>query len=227
MNLLSLRLPTKTSLPPVQESELMAYCFETLTLIENLRQSLESYGAEGDPHEVPKWEGNKQQLAIMKASRVWLVFKELFSYAELGKPINISSSENIGAWLTDHLENAVKWICCTYPMKEYHGFYLSFVGEQIVYKFLARLKLDFECDLEEVIGCGLTPFPYTHEMHLTVMEIALLAGISERSVRNAIYSKDDRLEHIKDGRQVYVSVKEARRWLQERRKFTRTEGVAY
>ena len=71
-------------------------------------------------------------------------------------------------------------------------------------------------------------YPDTHIKHLTLVELALLAGMSNiRSVRNAQFSKTDPLSFMKDGAQVLITVDEARRWLQGRNGFVPTQGIVY
>lgn len=58
---------------------------------------------------------------------------------------------------------------------------------------------------------------------LSIREVALLANMDEKSVRNAAYEKSEGAlqTSLRDGR-VYVAVLEARRWLAERRGFRPT-----
>ncbi|MBU2965911.1 helix-turn-helix domain-containing protein [Amphritea sp. 2_MG-2023] len=58
---------------------------------------------------------------------------------------------------------------------------------------------------------------------LTLSEVALLANMNEKSVRNATHqTKDDRLETVKVGGRTYVTPEDGFRWLRKRRGFTPT-----
>lgn len=65
----------------------------------------------------------------------------------------------------------------------------------------------------------------TGEDLLSIAEVALLAGMDEKSVRNATNEKAaDRLHVVKTGKGVDVPNEEARRWLQGRKGFVPTGG---
>lgn len=80
----------------------------------------------------------------------------------------------------------------------------------------ARLKLDSGNDCPAV-------WEFDSGSGLTLFEVALLAGMSERSVRNAtLASARDRLKTSAAGSRVLVSPPEALRWLRGRRGFVET-----
>lgn len=60
--------------------------------------------------------------------------------------------------------------------------------------------------------------------YLTLMEVALLADMDERSVRNATSSKiPDALQTVKIGKRALVTTEEAKRWLADRKAFVPTK----
>ncbi|MBA1148273.1 hypothetical protein H0Z60_14550 [Ectothiorhodospiraceae bacterium WFHF3C12] len=78
----------------------------------------------------------------------------------------------------------------------------------------ARLKLDAGNDIVE---------EFLMPTDLTLREVAVLAGMTERSVRNAtLASAKDRLKTFQSGSSVYVDAREALRWLRGRRGFVET-----
>jgi hypothetical protein len=82
----------------------------------------------------------------------------------------------------------------------------------------ARLSLDLEAGAFTDINDGLSCSPY-----LSLFEVALLAGMSERSVRNAtLASARDRLQTEREGHYTVVAPHEALRWLRGRRGFIET-----
>ncbi|MFT5760416.1 MAG: hypothetical protein ACI9LM_005202, partial [Alteromonadaceae bacterium] len=110
---------------------------------------------------------------------------------------------------------------------------------KVIIKYLARLKLDFDLDYDDLdskaplepfkhglvtIGSGW--FPQVAIRNLSVLEVALLAGVSNiRSVRNAQYDKDNPLNFYKEGKKVLIKLEDARRWLTGRKGFVTSKSV--
>ncbi|MCG5516807.1 MULTISPECIES: hypothetical protein [unclassified Ectothiorhodospira] len=89
---------------------------------------------------------------------------------------------------------------------------------RVLHQGSARMKLD--------TGTNVGNFETTYEPHLTLHEMALLAGMAERAVRNAtLDSASDRLKTVADGSRVVVEATEALRWLRGRRGFVETQRV--
>lgn len=89
---------------------------------------------------------------------------------------------------------------------------------RVLHQGSARMKLD--------AGTDTGNFDTGDEPVLTLHEMALLAGMAERAVRNAtLDSASDRLKTVADGSRVVVEAPEALRWLRGRRGFVETKRV--
>lgn len=222
---LGVTFPSFTRLSPVTRVELLDYCHETLTTLNILSKSAASSDdillRYEDDASTQALSQNDQ--ALIERTPLWKNFLPAFNYAELGAPLDLKEDE-IEYLLTE----LAQWLCATFSYREFNGNPI-WSGEKVIYKFIARLKLDYQWDVSEkfaAIESGW--YPDAHEQHLSILDIALLAGMENiRSVRNATYDKLAPLETIKEGGKVLVTVKEARRWLQERKGFIPTQGISY
>lgn len=217
--------PTSIRLSPVSLTELHAYCYESLHMLNILSNSATGSGGVflGDQQSNDTWEPNQENLTLLESTPLWESLLSAYNYAELGLPLQMDEGD-IHILLTD----LAQWFCATFAYREFNG-YPTWAGEKVIYKFIARLKLDYQWDvIDKFIAIESNWYPLTHGTHLTILDVALLAGMeSIRSVRNATYDKQDSLEILKDGRNVLVTVQDARRWLQGRKGFVPTLGMNY
>ncbi|WP_413282500.1 hypothetical protein [Vibrio sp. MA40-2] len=169
------------------------------------------------------FQGTDEQLKFGKNSAIWRLLEDFYFYAEMGINPEFSFSDDDFMW-------AIEFLTHLHSLKEWHGIG-SWALEKIVYKAFARIKLDSHLDVDghddfPTLSSGFLPL--AHTKHFTMLEVALLAGVSNvRSIRNATYDKNAPLATIKEGGSVLVTVDEARQWLATRPKFIPTQGVDY
>ena len=99
--------------------------------------------------------------------------------------------------------------------------------ETLLCGFLARWKLDVPGTTEDddAVRIWAHMFAAAHPELLSLSEIAVLADIQERSVRNYTHSTRDGLERLrtlKVGGRTYVTPHDAKEWLSRRRRFIPT-----
>lgn len=93
---------------------------------------------------------------------------------------------------------------------------------------LAAVRARLDCDIHGDVAYNALPeiLRNTAEGYLTLNDIAFLAGMTEKAVRNAAQPKvDDRLVTSKKGTRTVVESHEALRWLNGRRLFVATQIV--
>lgn len=236
------------NLQPVTEEQLRHSVYEMLSVLEILYNSAHGRGEADTSCGVIDFLGEPEQIKLLEKSMMWEYLHPMYLFAELGEPLDV-----IDYHLSDMLGDLAKWITAANPILEYDGTPLNQAVSKVIYKFIARLKLNYRWDFEGNYGPednpdplphsdaknGINPlcfgpsishgwYPDTHKRYLTLVELALLAGMSNiRSVRNAQFSKSDPLSFIKEGAQVLITVEEARRWLQGRNGFIPTKGIEY
>lgn len=230
------------SLQPVTEEQLRHSVYEMLSVLEILCNSAHGRGEADTSCGVIDFLGEPAQIKLLENSLMWKYLHPMYLFAELGEPLDV-----IRYHLSDMLGDLAKWISAANPILEYDGTPLNQAVSKVIYKFIARLKLNYRWDFDGDYSPednpdplphsdaknGLVPisanwYPDTHKRHLTLVELTLLAGMSNiRSVRNAQFSKTDQLSFIKEGAQVLITVEEARRWLQGRNGFVPTKGIEY
>lgn len=236
------------SLLPVTEDQLQHSVYEMLSVLVILCDSAHGHGEADTSGGVIDFLGEPEQIKLLENSLMWKYLHPMYLFAELGEPLDV-----IEYHLSDMLGDLAKWITAANPILEYDETSLNQAAIKVIYKFIARLKLNYRWDFEGTYGPednpdplphsnaknGINPlcfgpslsngwYPDTHRRHLTLVELALLAGMSNiRSVRNAQFSKSDPLSFIKEGAQVLITVEEARRWLQGRNGFVPTKGIEH
>ena len=90
-------------------------------------------------------------------------------------------------------------------------------AERVYQAATARLKLDAHAS-------GAKELEAICEDELSIKEIAAIAMVEEKTVRNATFKEGDTgLKTIKRGHSVVVDMKEAHRWLSRRRGFVQTQ----
>lgn len=233
MSKFTLTIGTKESLAPVSQDELMASVFSVIQTLSVLHNS--SLGkCECDiSTTLSDWSAHPEEISLVENSALWPYLLPMWLYTEHGQFPSFS------VHIDDILGDLIKWISAVESISEYGGQNPHIAILKVVTKFLARIKLEFNFNLDEgfklsgntvaldIIGIdqGCVPvsagwLPEVDEEHLSLVEIALLAGISNiRTVRNAQYDNDEPLRCFKKGKQVLVTVKDARKWLSKRRSF--------
>ncbi|EPJ56204.1 MAG: hypothetical protein OFPI_00950 [Osedax symbiont Rs2] len=94
--------------------------------------------------------------------------------------------------------------------------------EQIMAMAIVRNKLDYQLDEPYMEVSELEPC----DEPFTLKEIAILAQMNERSVRNAtLSSARDRLATSRDGKRVTVNAPEVASWLNRRKNFKPTRAI--
>lgn len=231
------------SLNAVTEEQLQHSVYEILSALEILYNSAHGCGIADSSGGVIDFLGEPEQIKLLEESKMWKYLHSMYLFAELGEPLDV-----VNGHISDMLGDLAKWISATSPILEYDGTQLNQAAIKVIYKFIARLKLNYRWHFDgnygledhpdtlphsDVITDGIPTlssnwYPDTHIKYLTLVELALLAGMSNiRSVRNAQFSKTDPLSFIKEGAQVLITVEEARRWLQGRNGFVPTQGIEY
>jgi hypothetical protein len=154
-------------------------------------------------------------------------------YAERGELTPLPD----GVHLDDAIGDLVKWLCAIEPISEYSGENHYAPILKVIIKFFARLKVDFNVDLDmggevpvfESLEYGCIPvntgwLPQVDCKYLTVVEVALLAGVTNiRTIRNAQYDKLNPLNFLKRGKKVLVKAEIAKAWLIQRRGYLATK----
>ncbi len=231
------------SLNAVTKEQLQHSVYEILSTLEILYNSAHGHGEADSSCGVINFLGEPEQIKLLEESKMWKYLHSMYLFAELGEPLDV-----INGHISDMLGDLAKWISATNFIFAYDGTPLNQAAIKVIYKFIARLKLNYRWNFDGSYDSddhttsisdldtleGITPlsdnlsYPDTHIKHLTLVELALLAGMSNiRSVRNAQFSKTDPLSFMKDGAQVLITVDEARRWLQGRNGFVPTQGIVY
>ena len=179
----------------------------------------------------PDWEGTEEQRAIVHNHSLWSDFEYIWAYAEKG--LNAEEVKNgvahaLGLLIEIHrfigygeveLVHDGSFGCESISIRE--------AGIKVVYKFLARMKLDLKIDLDYEFAM-LWVFPLSHATKLTTSEYALLAGLSHiGAVRNEVCKKSNPLFAEKEGNNLVISIEEARKHLLNKRKFIPSKGVDY
>lgn len=170
---------------------------------------------------------------------IWKAYSVIYDYANDGVfPPDCSA-------LDDYLRMAISFRMELVYANEFHGIdiaapksntnqrYCTMIGtgkalETLLCGFMARWKLDVpgngSDDADDVRFWGHMFERIDYDL-LSLSEIAILADIQERSVRNYTHStrsEDERLKTVKVGGRTYVRPKDAKEWLSRRRRFIPT-----
>ncbi|WP_261890203.1 hypothetical protein [Vibrio cortegadensis] len=170
------------------------------------------------------WNNTEEERKIVNQSFLGETMMFAWEYAERGLHLKTMSK---GAY-HDPLIFIYRWTITCNAYLIHHGKFgnesleVNEVGSKLLYKLIARLKLDLQLDMDHEFGaCAL--FPMTHATMLTSHEYALLAGFSHiGAVRNEVCRKDSPLIVEKKGNQILVPIASARISLAKKRKFTPT-----
>jgi hypothetical protein len=213
-----IELWTKTDLSPVNLDELKESTFCLLMTLKRLQEC-----SFKQPESWEVWSGSPENHLVVENSAIWPEMYSIWAYAEQGLYSNPFTDPD--AYFAD----LSMWISAVLGVNAYEGEFIGAAIIKVIIKFWARLKLDFDLDLDsneintpfgDVMAVRANWFPQIAMKNLTVLEIALLSGVSNiRSVRNAQYDKGNPLNFFKDGKQVLITVADARVWLSDRKGF--------
>ncbi len=233
---MSLELALWHKLQPVSLEELMASTYSvlaTLKILMDSTQNLCDCSVSGGDIE---WTGTPREKELVTNSLPWSYLQPIWQYAELGKIESIFDID-----FEDEFDNLIKWVSAVAPICNYHGEdgYVAIL--KVMIKFFARLKLDYGVDFNDETGLSqqlgqsnyvftgtnsINSLPQVDHKNLTVIEMALLSGVSNiRTIRNAQYDKDKPLQFFKKGKTVLVKPEVARVWLNLRREFVPSESA--
>lgn len=232
-------ISNRTKLTPITEKELMEYSYYVLYQTSYLYQTALNGRS---PDMYADWDDSTEQNTYVLNSHLWQEIKQVWEYAEHGMHAdkfcltddsNGDFTELKDGYITDLLVDMYKWFTACEGVLYHDGDFghetpeVREAGSRLVYKFLARLKLDFKCNIDQFIVAD-TLFPMAQETTLSSHEYALLAGLSHvGAVRNEVNNKNNPLIVTKEGNKIMVTVEVARERLQKKRKFIQTQGVDY
>lgn len=233
MNNLSIEIGKKCSLSPVTKEELMSSTYSLLSILRILNDSCYGLCDCFTSGGAVEWSASLEEKELVEKSVPWSYLLPMWLYAEKGELTPLA----YGVHLDDAIGDLVKWLCAIGPISEYSGEDSCTPILKVITKFFARLKLDFDLDLNEGKKINELPsiedgcitinsgwLPQIDNKYLTVVEVALLAGISNiRTVRNAQYDKENPLHFFKEGRKVLVKNEAAKKWLLLRRGYIPTK----
>ncbi|WP_445776548.1 hypothetical protein [Shewanella sp.] len=226
---MNLELAPRHSFKPVTLEELKESIYSVMKGLEILLYSSQDLCECSVSCGVIEWTGSENEQNLVSNSILWKYLEPIWQYAENG---DVTKINIIG--LDDAYGDLIKWLSASATLFEYSGEDGHVPVLKVMTKFLARLKLDFDIDLESGANTpefllqlqdGFVPvssnwLPQVNNKNLTLTEIGLLAGVSNiRTIRNAQYDKDKPLLYIKSGKTVLVEPEVARSWLKQRRGF--------
>lgn len=212
-------------LSPITKDELMSYIFYAESRIQIAVNDNSLYLDD-------EWEGTEEQITMVENHRLWPDFLAIWEYAELGK-LPLAAGVRLNAEIANEfLVDIYKFIGMGEVLLAHDG---SFgfetldqreAGAKVAYKFLARAKLDYKINLDDMPIGWL--FPVAADEALTTTEYALLAGLRHvGAVRNEVSDKHNPLMTKKVGNTLLISIDEARKKLPLKRKFVPSIGIDY
>jgi len=161
---------------------------------------------------------SEEDIQIEDGTSISEIYDSLFDYAVEG----YSRKDHLGQ---DDLHDIAAFILMAGPaMNFYDGSYPT-LCEKVYLTAVARYKLDCYMQIEmlDMDAHGADLIPGFQQEALTLKEVALLANMNEKSVRNATHAtKVDRLHTIKIGSGTYAKPEDALLWLGKRRGFVPT-----
>ncbi|RTE66110.1 DNA-binding protein [Amphritea opalescens] len=157
-----------------------------------------------------------------KSSSISDIFDNVFDYAVKGYT---SAADCISL---DDLQDMQAFLHIASSAMEFYEANRLTECENVFSAMIARAKLD--------LASGGYDYAFTEDGNLfisgykddllTLSEVAFLANMNEKSVRNATHqTKDDRLETVKVGGRTYVTPEDGLRWLCKRRGFIPTDTL--
>ncbi|ENK2107885.1 hypothetical protein AB3A40_001805 [Vibrio alginolyticus] len=225
MNDHGLYIYSKCKLSPITLSELEAYSFYAINALTSIAKS----ALIGEFNHTFIWENTQEQRELLLGSNLWKTLKFMWDYAENGEHY----SELHDGLIVDLIHDLYLWsAACGSRLAldgsfGYESIEVREAGIKLGYKYLARLKLDFGCELVKDIPIH-AQYPQSHEEALSTIEYALLSGFSVvGAVRNEIMDKSDPLIATKQGKVSFIDVDSAKPRILKKRKFTPTFGVNY
>lgn len=221
-----------TPLTPITEEELMIYCFFSECRME------QSFNDKSICENDEIWEGTKEQLKIAQESRYMGHLYSAWRYAELGIPGFLfteygtnkpKSIESISVEVNEWFIEMIRFVGYSQMILAHDGQFghestaERYTGAKILYKFLARLKLDYGLEVLDSFMM-LELLPHTSDLGLSTVEYGLLAGFSHKgAVRNEISNKETLLTAQKIKNKIVIPIEVARKTLMTKRNFVPTE----
>lgn len=203
-----IELLPKCVLTPVTLDELKAAIVGVQDAIDDLRHIARGAAVESDTDRDSQHE----------SCRIWPDLYYVWDYAEHGN----YREDFFTTCADDFFSDTAKLLSGINGYNAYHGDTFGQVLIKVIFKFCARIKLDFDSDFDnrlnmpfdEVATLNSEWYPQMAMKDLTLIELALLAGMTNmRSVRNAQYVTDEALNFYKDGTRVLIRIADARTWL--------------
>ena len=235
MSSFSIEIWTKKSLLPVTKEELISSTYSLLETLRILSDSSRGLCECGISCREVEWSATEEEMKLVQSSTPWSYLLPMWLYAEQGELTSLPK----GVHLDDAVADLVKWLCAIESISEHSGEYTYTPILKVIIKFFARLKLDFNIELD--VGGEVPLFhdiengcmsieegwlPQVHCKYLSVVEVALLAGVSNiRTVRNAQYDKENPLHFFKEDKKVLVTTDTANKWLSLRRGYVVTKNT--
>jgi hypothetical protein len=233
MKTLTIEINTKEDLQPVKVAQLKSSTYSVLKTLQILTDSSQNKCECDVSCGAIEWDKTPEEINFVEQSAIWSYLTSMWAFAEGGELVRFSEH------LDDAVGDLIKWLSAVEPISDYSGGNAHTPILKIIIKFFARIKLEFGIDLSEGGDVGLFPelssgciainagwLPQVGDKHLTIVEMALLAGVSNiRTVRNAQYDKENPLKFLKEGKKVQVETDIARAWLVKRRGYVATNLV--
>lgn len=161
---------------------------------------------------------SEEEIQVDDGTSIATIFDSLYRYA-------IEGYARDGYLDEDDIHDVAAFLLMARPaMNFYDGSYPT-LCEKVYLTAVARYKLDCHMQVEmlDMDAHGADLIPGFQQAALTLKEVALLAKMNEKSVRNATHAtKVDRLHTIKIGNGTYVKPEDALLWLGKRRGFVST-----
>ncbi|CAH7472597.1 conserved hypothetical protein [Vibrio chagasii] len=217
-------IASNCKLSPITHDQLNEYCYYALKCLMETSQLAQEFEW---PEMHTTWSNSEKERDFVKKSFLGETMTMAWEYAEQGLHFESMSK---GAY-QDPLIFIYRWVITCDAYLVHHGKFgnesleVNEMGSKLLYKLIARLKLDLQLDMDHEFGVS-DLFPMAHPTMLTSHEYALLAGFSHiGAVRNEVANKENPLLVKKKGNQILVPIESAISALAKKRKFTPTRDT--
>lgn len=217
-------IASNCKLSPITHDQLNEYCYYALKCLMETSQLAQEFEW---PEMHTTWSNSDKERDFVKKSFLGETMTMVWEYAEQGLHFESMSK---GAY-HDPLIFIYRWVITCDAYLVHHGKFgnesleVNEMGSKLLYKLIARLKLDLQLDMDHEFGVS-DLFPMAHPTMLTSHEYALLAGFSHiGAVRNEVANKENPLLVKKKGNQILVPIESAISALAKKRKFTPTRDT--
>ncbi|WP_372740988.1 hypothetical protein [Neptunomonas sp.] len=167
---------------------------------------------------------NPNDFEIPENTSIQQIFESVFEFAVTGKVYEDNYLRE------DDMYDAASFILTTNPPASFYNWDIPKECEHLYVMAIARYKLDCFLGINgaDLEGYGSEFIPNFRSDDLTLKEVACIANMHEKSVRNATHiDKEDRLETFKVESCTYVTAENALDWLYKRQSFVPTTNVSY